>query len=522
MKLNLYILQEDLPQWNLQGNPTAPLSVAMCLYPCFFTAAPDIFREDVLYVMPASCLAQSTHLVGNASILSIGHPGEQWLSGNYNLMYTDASADPLALMNDINQRFFFYMDIEQQLQQCLDQNMPMRSLAEVMGELIQKPILAQGSGFKVLFYYFPEFHDPTPSYLKFRNESQVATGANLPDEWIRTLVFDSAYNDAAVAKAPTMWTSEFWEFPCLFQNIFIEGEAVARIIIDEIPTSIRNRDHVLIQLLGKYLQKALLRERINPYDRPKGLDEILTDLLNQNPVPEQEVHSVLDSFSWNMYDSYFCAVMRLKEKHWDINALNPVALRLSNYLKSSCYTLIDNSLVYICNVSRPSQSRHTLISEIKPILRDNLVTASFSTVFRNFKDLYYFYQQALEAGRLGAKKDPTFWYFKFEDYQNDFLLEQYTKNTIVDTLIPQGLRDLMDHDKRKGTSYASLLKIYLDQERSIINTVRASYTSRSTFIYQIQRVQEILQMDLEDPEVRLLLMMVFRVLEKKNEDAVRS
>lgn len=59
---------------------------------------------------------------------------------------------------------------------------------------------------------------------------------------------------------------------------------------------------------------------------------------------------------------------------------------------------------------------------------------------------------------------------------------------------------------------------YLDQKRSIINTVRASYTSRSTFIYQVQRIQEILQMDLDDPEVRLLLMMVYRVLNKTNTD----
>jgi len=512
MNLNLSILQEDLPVWNLQGLQADEPWVARCRQPYFCTAVPEHFQEDLLYVIDAKLLPPSPHITGSPSILTIGKPEDSWLTGKYNVMYTQHSGGMIELMNAINARFFFYSELEKQLQNCIDQRLSMQSMAIIVGDVLHRPVYGQGSGFKVLFNYLPPLLNPTPEYLKQMEPFNAPEGTTLSEEGIKELIFDEEYNRAVNTTAPTMFYSPTWEIPCLYLNLFLEGELVARITMDEVPNPINSRDILLIQLLGEYVKKALLRERINPYDRPKALDEILQKLLSHTLIPERRLQSLLEDFGWQMEDSYFCAVMNLKEKHWDIDALNPVALRLSNYLGSNCYTVYNDSIVFLCNMTKVGRSRKDLISEIKPILRDNLITASFSTEFRSFKDLYYFYQQALAAGKLGAKKDPTFWYFRFEDYQNDFLLEQYTKNTIVDTLIPQGLRDLMDHDTKKGTSYVSLLKIYLDQERSIINTVRASYTSRSTFIYQIQRVQEILQMDLDDPEVRLLLMMVFRLL----------
>ncbi len=91
---------------------------------------------------------------------------------------------------------------------------------------------------------------------------------------------------------------------------------------------------------------------------------------------------------------------------------------------------------------------------------------------------------------------------------------KYRKNTIPEALIPEGLQHLIEHDKRKGTAYVQLLRYYLDNERSIVKTIRTAYISRSTFIYQIQKIQEIMQIDLNVPDNRLLLQVILREIEQ--------
>lgn len=44
------------------------------------------------------------------------------------------------------------------------------------------------------------------------------------------------------------------------------------------------------------MKKALLRERINPYELPKHLDEILQKLLQHSLVPERKIDSILEEF----------------------------------------------------------------------------------------------------------------------------------------------------------------------------------------------------------------------------------
>ncbi len=79
-------------------------------------------------------------------------------------------------------------------------------------------------------------------------------------------------------------------------------------------------------------------------------------------------------------------------------------------------------------------------------------------------------------------------------------------------MIPEGLLALLRHDKKKGTSYAPLLRTYLDQERNITETTRLCFIHRNTFHYRIQKIQEILQMDLNLADNRLILQIAFWLL----------
>ena len=60
--------------------------------------------------------------------------------------------------------------------------------------------------------------------------------------------------------------------------------------------------------------------------------------------------------------------------------------------------------------------------------------------------------------------------------------------------------ELKKHDEENQTQYMETLRVYLEQHLSATQAARELFIHRSTFLYRLDRIREILQSDLDDPE----------------------
>ena len=67
----------------------------------------------------------------------------------------------------------------------------------------------------------------------------------------------------------------------------------------------------------------------------------------------------------------------------------------------------------------------------------------------------------------------------------------------------------MKYDRENDMKLTLTLKTYLRNDRSVAKSIRVLYMQRSTFLYQMRRVMEITELDLEDYDVRLYLQIYF-------------
>lgn len=515
MNVNLHILKEDLKDLQFEGYLADSPLQRSCSYPMLCTVWPVTPVSDTLYLVTPDLLPPEVPSgLQHISMLCIGKPADIWLSGPCNFLYTKADCTLPALMNRICRIFSDYLNWENAMQQVIDQKLPLSELAVVTQPLFSNPVYAQGASFRVIFQSFPSCPETTPLFQHYKDSYKATPGNSLTPEDINTLISDPEYNHAIEALEPTIYSGIPYGFRTLFYNVRYKGAFVARICFDEVVQPLTGRDFALIKVLGQYLVKGLNDNQPQNFNRPQDLDHILTALLEHRLLPEKKILSVLHNYHWDMKDAYLCMVLRLKTKDDTSTALAPIALALSQTFLNDCYTIYQQSIVFVCNLDRMQQTRDQLLTTIKPTLRDNLLSASISTVFHDFKDLYYYYQQAVLTDRIGNKKDPTKWYFLFEDYQMDYLLHKCMEKNIPQVMIPEGLQALLRHDAAKGSEYARLLRIYLDCERNIAETTRLAFIHRNTFHYRIQRIQEILQMDLDDLENRIILQIAFRLMDR--------
>ena len=93
-----------------------------------------------------------------------------------------------------------------------------------------------------------------------------------------------------------------------------------------------------------------------------------------------------------------------------------------------------------------------------------------------------------------------------------FALNTLRKHAVPEALVHPALAALRKYDREHdGDMYASLY-YYLYYERSLQKAADAVHVHRNSFLYRIRRIQTLLKLDLDDPEVRAYLLFSYRVL----------
>ena len=78
-------------------------------------------------------------------------------------------------------------------------------------------------------------------------------------------------------------------------------------------------------------------------------------------------------------------------------------------------------------------------------------------------------------------------------------------------LLHPGLARLKRYDERHGTDFYNTLYQYLLAERNVVATAKALFIHRNSMIYRLQRIQQLLDVDLDDPNVRLYLLLSYQI-----------
>jgi hypothetical protein len=330
---------------------------------------------------------------------------------------------------------------------------------------------------------------------------------------LNLLKYDKEFIEAEIKKEPAVYSGMPFGFRSLYVNIFLSGKYAGRLLVDEINRPFTDRDFALIAVLGEAVKEGLqIKASFNQW-YPRRLEEIIAKMLDRHYIGEDEIKTVLAESGWEISDRYFCATIVPSELDIAGTTLLPLADRLSALVPGNCCLVHNNTIVCLFNLSKTKSDRKNVQARLLPHLRDSFLKAGMSAVFHDFKNLYYYYQQSLIAFNLGEKHRRDYWYYDFDDYVIDFIIENSKTVLIPESLCPEGLLRLRRHDREQGTDYTRILRVYLENNMSAVQTQKILRIHRNTFYFKLNHLKEILDMNLEDFSIRLYLILAFRFID---------
>ncbi len=164
---------------------------------------------------------------------------------------------------------------------------------------------------------------------------------------------------------------------------------------------------------------------------------------------------------------------------------------------------------YICMlINCRNQTLDAFLADLQPTLQRYGYFGSCSLEFTALEQISGRFQEALYAAQKTAAIPGRVTHF--QEFALQYALDEVKKEMIVGLIHPE-VQKLIDYDKKHHTEFSETLRVYLEHERSQSKTAAALNLHRNTLTYRLQRIRELLSVDLEDPDVRLHLQLSFRL-----------
>jgi hypothetical protein len=230
---------------------------------------------------------------------------------------------------------------------------------------------------------------------------------------------------------------------------------------------------------------------------------VFLQILEDGNMSDDEAYRRIESLNWTRNDEMQIYVFQQEaDRMFLFDALERKLEQLGN-----AYTVnYEGNLALTLNRSMTEISLFE--NELGKVLENVKHVCGRSPAFADILQLKPNYELAKVANIYG-KADNN----RIKDIESALLPYGFTlivKNASIGLMHP-ALKRIKEYDEAHSTQLYETLDVYLQFERNYVKSAKALFIHRNTLLYRIERISELTGVDLESPEVRLYLLMSFKI-----------
>ena len=410
-------------------------------------------------------------------------------------------------MNDMQEIFDTADGWERKIHDLMLEHAGMERLLQVTSEFLQNPLTVIGLDFTFVA-------EAGSKYLPPRARLYTDEGLNV--EYVNALLQNETYREMADTHETVMFPAYISGCRSMNRNLFVDEKATHRLILTECRVEITQGVICVLDILSEKLEFLLAHEE-EETDPDRDIEQIFVRVLSDRTADYMQISRELCELGWGGNHEYMCLILQITY----LNQQNLSTKAISRYIKKklgdSVSFLYQDEIVVFFDLTRLGMNQEEVAGKLVYFIRDTYLKAGYSRVMTGHMNLRRQYVQAKTALDVGSRKKPYLWIHYFSQVAMTYILEQATKRLPGTMICHEGLLELKKHDEENQTQYMETLRVYLEQHLSATQAARELFIHRSTFLYRLDRIREILQSDLDDPEEIFYLELSFRLLEQEEE-----
>lgn len=468
---------------------------------CCLYCGQKALREDTIYILPEGTDDFPT---GRYSYIT---PDD--LTGTAPHIRRVNQSLPV-ILNLVMEVFRSYRDFEMELAVICNSGGTLQDLCVAGSVYFNNPVYIHDDLFAVLAH-----SRRFAGMLKFEYNEQTGK-RHLPLWLINDFKFDANYQKTLTVQGAAIWNVDENAYPTrsLYVNLWDEGRYRGRLLVGEIASPLQPGHFDAAELLAEYAVMVLRRDeqlRVHPYH---DFEQTLMELVETGSADHRDIQIMLDILDWEKKDTFLCVQLRSQRSAEGVLADSALGSHLVSSLKSYYSFYRNKSLHIVVNLSRGGQSFSAIRQLLAPYVRDSLMYGGISNPVPGLHQLRYGFLQTGFVLEYLNEIHSGIWLLPYQDCALEFLRRAVSDQMPAEVLAAPALVQLKQLDEENATEYYKTLKVYLTMERDIPRAAQELIIHRTTLSYRLRKIQELMNLNLEDPMQRLYLLWSFYLLER--------
>lgn len=509
-RMNLRIIADKMTRAGLEiyyypGKKTSELAAARLYKPG------KILKRDTVYFISAEEMAKMEGAGKLFTFVVFGGFTPQVQNYGMPMIVVHQNCDIMDALEMVQDTFLMYSEWDFNLQRALNGPHPLDDMLKASIPIFRNPMFIHDQHFFIL-------SDPDHQPEMSSWEKDKRTGRTMVNmETINDFRTDHEYLEGLKTHTPQMFSANETGYRILYRNLWNNKQYMGRVLVDEVKNALQPGDFHALEYFGLLLEYYMRERRLIRLDNEDHTEEFFERMLDRENVEEREIARNLNLLNWKLNDRYIC--LRMKTEHEDFNQISADAMlsQIENNAPQSRAFFHDDGIAVIVNLSYTHMTAADVVQGLAILIRDSLLKIGVSTQVRDFRDLPFAYTQAKIALEFGLSGQSMLWYFYFDDYLLDYMVESTVKEMPARMLCAEALRKLKRFDEENNSEFYHTLEVYLNLQENVLQTSKELFIHRSTLSYRLGRIQKIINVNLEDPKEKLKLLISYYMMKSEEE-----
>ncbi len=411
----------------------------------------------------------------------------------------DESADLLRVMSELQELYTQFPSLETRLARA--------AAEEGYDSLLQQAAAILGNSVTLM-----DNNNRVRSAVSLDNRRQPS--AENAFHTLRLLRQNGDLDYVASLTEPTECRFSYFSASCIITNLFLNGKRVGRLVVVCHVTPPNAKARFVCSILADYLQRKIARDEAFGYIRADDpLYSMFYELFSGQRLAKELITDRLNALPGWQGGAFRVLAIPLRD---DVVSFTYYSEELSKQFDA--YSVLMNETLLCCLHTPDERSAWLLEPQLDSFLAVCEQAGGLSNVFTRIEELRERAQQATTALRFSAGERLSIYAKKMLPH-----ILTYFPREQRHLLVHPALYRLRNFDEQHGTAYLDTLRVYLESERSLAGTAQRLYIHRNTLLYRLEKLRELVSLDLDDPALRLHLLFSFCLMaDSRRRDSARN
>lgn len=327
------------------------------------------------------------------------------------------------------------------------------------------------------------------------------------------------FENVLSSKFPFFYNDNYIKYPRIMGKVSLNNKAIGLIVVVGYERQFNEYDYELVSILCNAVSIELQKEKYLHYTRGRIYEEFIKDLLEGKIKDHKVITDRKIYLNLSLKKYIYILVVDISDfdnKHISLSFSYVQDVLEKIIIGSKTFTYNDN-IVMLISYDNEKGFFENDMNNLNEFFKKSNIRGGLSRSFHRIEKMQEYYLQSLEALKLGTRINKKMSLYPYDEYAVYHFADICAGQGDLKKLCHPALFILMKYDRENNTSFVQSLYLYIVNSKSFAETADALRVHRNTIIYRIKKIEEITNVDLNDPNVAFHIFQTYKILEYLNE-----